>query len=442
MKSSQEIEAFLSDAHAIQHSRLPVWARHTLVWMCALFLLAIIWACVGKVDVIINAFGKLISSHPTIVMKPLERTVIKDLHVSIGDRVKEGDVLVTFDTVFSSADRERLAKEVRIYDAQHNRLSAEFYNTAYTLPEDPSPEDYIQQKIYDDRQKYYREKNDYFDREIDRINKTRKSLEDNLALQEKRLKGFLEIEGMLDKAKSSQAVSTRDWKEAQIARMQLEADISDKKNNILVLDSEQLAREAERNAFGTDWKINLSENLVKTQNALTNAKKDLDKAQQMASYVELRAPEDAVVHDLAPLSIGSAVREAETLVTLVPLGGKLEVEARIRADDIGKVKVGDRARIKISAFPFQQYGTLPGTVRVISEDSFSRDSDEGNANAMPAFYRARIALDPPQKNDFQLLDRLIPGMEAQVEIIVGTRRVIEYLVNPLIKSFDEAIHEP
>lgn len=429
----QDLQSFLSDAHAIQNARLPVWARHTLLYMGGFFLLAILWACLSNVDIIINANGKLVSSRPTIVMKPLERAVIKETHVAIGDRVSRGDLLATFDTTFSKADKERLAAETRIYEALFNRLRAEFNNTAYEQPAEQTEEELVQFRLYNDRKRFYAERVEYFDREIERITKTRQSLSENLDLQIKRLQDFRDIESMLAKARSSQAVSPRDLKEARISRRELEADISDKKNNILVLESELLSKEAEKNAFCSNWRIELGEELVKTRTALTNVRKDFDKAAQMAAYVELRAPEDAVVHDIAPMSIGSAVREAEALITLVPLEGGLEVEAEIRADDIARVKLGDRARIKISAFPFQKYGTLPGTVRVISEDSFTRENGG-------AFYRARIAID--KDADPAFTRKLMPGMEAQAEIITGTRKIIEYLIHPLIKSLDEAIHEP
>lgn len=432
----KEIESFLSEAHAIQHARLPVWARHTLLWMILFFVVAIIWACVGKVDVIVNSAGRLVSSHPNIVMKPLERGVIKEVHVAVGDRVREGDALVTFDTVISDADKERLAAEARAYEALFNRLEAELNNRKYEIPANPGNEEKIQYKIFQDREKYYAERMDYFANEFDRITRTSASLKENLALQEKRLAGFKDIENML--AKASQAVSPRALKEAQIARMQLESEIGDKKNNILVLESELQSKNAESEAFKSDWKINISEELARTRVALSNARKEYDKASQLNTYVQLRAPEEAVVHDIAPMSIGSAARETETLLTLVPAGGALEAEAEIRAEDIALVKTGDKARIKVSAFPFQKYGVIPGTVRFISEDAFNKEDPR-----LPgSFYRARIALEKPEKDDYHIIEKLIPGMEAQAEIMVGERHVIEYLVHPLIKALDEAIREP
>ena len=437
LNADRDVTDFLPDALSIRHERLPRWASSSVLWLAAVFLIALLWAWAGKVEVIVSAGGRLVSDHPTIVMKPLERTVIKRVHVAVGDRVKAGDVLVTFDPVFSRADIERLASDVRIYEAQFERLQAEFEGRDYGILPAVSEEAHWQASLFRDRQSFYRDRMEYFSKEILRIDQTRRSLEDNLAVQKNRLKGYLEIEGMVRNAMKMQAASLRILREAELTRMQLEADISDKENQVLMLGSERQARIAERDVFRAEWKIRTSEEMVKTREALINARKEHDKALQMASYVELRAPEEAVVHDVAALSIGSAVREAETLITLVPLGGKLEVEAEIRSDDVGKVRVGDAVRVKVSAFPFQKYGTLDGRVRVISEDSFSRQPEEGKGGG--AFYRARIEL---TSGEGHLQGRLIPGMETQSEIRVGERRIIEYLIHPIIKSLDEAIREP
>ena len=245
----------------------------------------------------------------------------------------------------------------------------------------------------------------------------------------------------------SSAGSLRQVKETQLTRMQVEAEISDKEHSILSLGNEYLARQAEREAFRREWHIQAAEEMVRARENLIRARKEYDKAFQLTSYVELRAPEDAVVHDIAPLSIGSAVREAETLITLVPLGGTLEVDAMVRAGDIGRVKVGDSARIKITAFPYQKHGTLEGTVRVLSEDAFTSGQAGGEEQRQQpqgsgAFYRARIAFDAEKNAASHLPARLMPGMEASCEIRVGTRRIIEYLTHPIIKSLDESIREP
>jgi len=446
-KYDKDAAQFLPDALAVRHETLPFWARSGILFMFLFFALAIAWAVIGRVDVIVEAGGKLVSDHQTIVMKPLERTVIKGVHVAVGDRVKAGQVLVTFDPVFSVSDRDRLATEIRMYEAQFDRLNAEFEDRDYALPPEPTEEQRWQHSIYAGRKQFYAEKMQYFAQDLERISKSRDAIRENLEVQRSRLAGYREIEGMQERAMRSSAGSLRQVKETQLTRMQVEAEISDKEHSILSLGNEYLARQAEREAFRREWHIQAAEEMVRARENLIRARKEYDKAFQLTSYVELRAPEDAVVHDIAPLSIGSAVREAETLITLVPLGGTLEVDAMVRAGDIGRVKVGDSARIKITAFPYQKHGTLEGTVRVLSEDAFTSGQAGGEEQRQQpqgsgAFYRARIAFDAEKNAASHLPARLMPGMEASCEIRVGTRRIIEYLTHPIIKSLDESIREP
>ena len=153
--------------------------------------------------------------------------------------------------------------------------------------------------------------------------------------------------------------------------------------------------------------------------------------------MSIKAPCNAVVHEIASFSPGSAVREAEALITLVPLDGELELEAEISPENIGKVNIGAPVRVKLTAYPFQKHGTLTGTVRNISEDTLEKQ--EGGQSIK--YYRARITVSGQLRNvkkDF----RLIPGMEVQSEIKCDRRRIIEYVLYPLIKAFDETAKEP
>ena len=177
--------------------------------------------------------------------------------------------------------------------------------------------------------------------------------------------------------------------------------------------------------------------MISVDRDLTSTRKSYEKIAQLIEYVYLRAPCNAVVHEIASFSPGSAVREAEALITLIPLDGNIELEAEILPENIGKVKVGATARLKLTAYPFQRHGTLDGVVRNISEDTFEKQSGGSTLK----YYRARLVVSGKLrgvKEDF----RLIPGMETQCEIKCDRRRLIEYLLYPLIKAFDETAREP
>jgi HlyD family secretion protein len=166
----------------------------------------------------------------------------------------------------------------------------------------------------------------------------------------------------------------------------------------------------------------------------------LQKADKRHKLVVLTAPVDAVVLEIAKLSPGSIVKEAETFFTLVPLNVTLEAEVNIDSVDVGYIKVGHPVHLKLDAFPFQKHGTLDAKVRTISEDAFRRDT--GAKSGADAYYLTRITLEKTHLKNMIDSARLLPGMTVSAEIVVGKRSVISYLAWPLTKGLTEAIREP
>jgi HlyD family secretion protein len=148
-----------------------------------------------------------------------------------------------------------------------------------------------------------------------------------------------------------------------------------------------------------------------------------------------------MVQDIAKLSQGSVAQAAEKMFTLVPLGTALDAEVQIDSLDVGHVKPGDVAHIKLDAFPFQKHGTLEAKVRTLSEDAFKRDTPNAETGT-DAYYVSRIDLGSARLKNMDPHARLLPGMTLTAEIVVGKRTVLSYLLWPLTKGLDEAIREP
>ena len=520
MKHEKEVPAkiveFQSDALELKDQKLPFLIR-CCVWIPFIVLAcAIGWACWAEVDVVIQANGRLVTDKQTIVMKPLERSVIKEIHVKIGDVVKKDQILFTFDPTFNQAEAARLENEQVMLNAELARLDAEAEGKEYTasgnqhereqsaifqqnkrfyeakmtyyrneiemlsaelarLDAEAENSDYKNNKnrhereqwaIFRQNKNFYQAKIDYFSEANKRIDATVKSREETLNKQQERLEQFQKLEKEQSRLFESTSTALRDLIEITVSRMEIEANIDILKNELLELPHRTASLKAEEEAFIQEWRKDISENRVEvrrklttmeneekafvqewmkgisekrveTRRRLTAVLKDYDKVKQLLEYVELRAPCDAVVHEIATFSPGSAVQEAEALITLVPLDGTTEIECEIRPQDIGKVQVGSNARIKISAYPFQKHGTLDGQVRMISENTHQKT--EGALTT--TYYRGRMSVNGELKNIPENF-RLIPGMEVQCEIKCDKRRVIEYVLYPLIKGLDEAIREP
>lgn len=430
-----KIVEFQPDALEIKNQKLPFFIRFGVWFPLVAMIVAITWACLAKTDVVIQGGGKLVTDLPTIVMKPLERSVIKEIQVKIGDVVKKDQILITFDPTINTAEAERLKNEISALEAQRARLQAEFLGTEYK----GGKEQFAgwQHAIYVQRQGYYKEKLQYFEEALLQIKASRKNKQDNLEKQKERLSAVQKLEDMFKDLHEKNAVSLKELLQMSISRMEMEATVDQLANDILELDHQRGSTQAEKNSFIQEWRNDISEDMVTVDRNLTSTRKEYDKIARLIEYVHLRAPCNAVVHEIAAFSPGSAVREAEALITLIPLDGNIELEAEIRPEDIGKVKVGAPARIKLTAYPFQKYGTLDGVVRNISEDTL-----EKNAGAQSfKYYRARLTVSGQLKGLDEKF-RLIPGMESQCEIKCDRRRVIEYILYPLIKALDETAREP
>ena len=426
---------FQPDALEIKNERLPLAIRLGVWIPFAVLLGAIVWACWAEVDVVIQGHGKLVTDLPTIVMKPLERSVIKSINVKIGDVVKKDQILITFDPAINNAESERLKNEMLALQAQLTRLRAEFSHQDYKGGMNQFES--WQKAIFDQRQEYFRERMNYFSETLLQIAASKKNKEDNLSKQKERLLTVQQLEEMFKSLHDRNAASLKDLLQMSITRMEMEATVDQLGNELLELNHRRGTTVAEKNSFIQEWRNKVSEDMVTIDRNLTTAQKEFDKVAQLIEYVYLRSPCEAVVHEIAAFSPGSAVREAEALITLIPLDGNVEMECEIRPRDIGKVEPGALARLKLTAYPFQKYGTLIGKVRNISEDTIRRGDNEQAA----AYYRARVAISG-ELHGVKESFRLIPGMEAECEIKCGRRRVIEYVLYPFLKALDETAREP
>ncbi len=451
----KEAEEFQPDAIMLEAQK-PPFPLH-MVWflVIGLLVLMIVWACFAKVDKIVTADGKLVTTRPPITMKPYERTVIKTVNIRQGQRVKAGQVLFTFDTVLTNADYTKLLEQRQSYRAQQTRLQAELgdYKSRQIFGSNPNPDEIAQNGIYLARMKYYQEKLRSYQESLTRYEKTLAALKESMKRYEERKDALGRIEKMMRGLHEKKVVSLKDLLNTQIQFIEMGIQID--QQNVQIVENTQQIRsiDAEREAFIKDWFRQIMEEKVNVERELISLEKDLPKASRLNALQELRSPCDAVVHEIAPFQEGSAVREAEALVTLIPLDVPLEAEVDIPAKDIGWVKLNDTARLKFDAFPFQQCGTLDGTITYISQDAFTKgvtsqeqteradDGGEPSPAAKGTTYQARLKLSGSLTGRAAKA-RLLPGMRLKAEIKVGRRTVINYLLNPFVKALEESVREP
>lgn len=437
---------FQPDAVEVEERRPSRFARTTLYSVTALLVAAVVWASVSKVDEVVAAQGRLITSAPRIVVQPLETSVIRSLDVNVGDIVHKGQVLARLDPTFSEADRDQIEARIAGFDAQGARLEAELGGQPYAPGVAANAEESLQQRVYIQRQSTLKAALDNFDAQIARDAASLASSE----LEEKLLAGrretMLEIERMRSTLLDHQTGSRLNYLTSKDARLDVDANIQRLKGKQVELVHSIEKGRAERQSTIEEFRRTAMEQLVDVRTKRTGAAEELKKAELRRRMVQLVAPADGVVLDVAQRSLGSVVKEAETLFVIVPAESELEAEVQLEGKDVGHVKVGQPVRVKLDAYPFQKHGTAHGTVRLVSQDAFQNDQKpDQRSSARPvsnAVYRVRVGLDDTKLKGLADPVRLIPGMALTAEVKIGHRSVLSYVTYPLIKGLDESLKEP
>ena len=438
---------FQPDAVELEERRPPRLARATLYVVALLIAAAIAWASMTHVDEVVTAQGKLITSAPRIVIQPLETSVIRTLEVAVGDVVHKGQVLAQLDPTFSQSDFGQLENRLAVFDAQINRLEAELGNQDYTLAPDANPEEVLQQQLFMQRRASLRSAVANYDQQIARDEATLASNIKEQTLLDGRRQTMLEIEKMRSTLLDHQTGSRLNYLQSKDARLDIDTTIQRLKGKQVELQHSIEKGRTERQSTIEDFRRQSMELLVETRGKRRTAAEELKKAELRRHMVTMTAPADGVVLDVAQRSIGSVVREAETMFVVVPLDGTLEAEVMVEGKDIGHLKVGQPVRVKFDAFQFQKYGTAAGTVRLISQDSFTNDqqqqkSDARPAKATPPVYRIRVNLTDIRLKGLPEGFHMLPGMPVTAEVKVGLHNVAAYFLYPLLRGLDESIREP
>ncbi len=440
---SPVIAEFQSDAVELEERAPPRIARMTLYCVTALIVSAVVWASVSSIDEVVIAPGKLVTTQPTIVVQPLETSIIRTIDVTAGEVVRAGQTLATLDATFSQADVDQLAAKFAALDAQVKRIEAELASADYSTMAGATSNEILQVQLFAQRRAFYMAQLQNFEQQIAGQAASLAASKSQEAVLVERRENLSRIESARERLYNRESGSLITLLGSRDARLDVEAALTAVKGRADEAEHAYAKLQADRQAFIEDFRRALMEQLVDLRSQRDTAGEELKKMELRRNMVALTAPADAVVLDLAQRSVGSVVKEAEPIVTLVPLNVPLEAEVSINSRDIGRIANDKEARVKFDAYPFQKYGTASGTVRTVSRDTFTPSQQDAAANQSSSpYFKARILLSDTRLGTASDPVRLLPGMAVSAEIMVGRRTVMSYFLYPLLKGLDTAIREP
>jgi hemolysin D len=433
---------------AVVNAPVPRSARG-VIWMITSMVFVLVAAmALISVDQVVTARGIVISQSPTILVQPLETAIVRSINVREGQEVQPGQLLARLDPTFASADFAAVDAQVSNLEAEIARLRAEADGKPFSY-NGVDPGWLLQASIYGHRKAEFDAKVDNYRHRIDELSAVISRSENDAAAYRERLGVAQNIEDMRNKLEKLEAGSKLNSLLAKDSRVEMERALANAEQTAQGAKRDQEALAAERDGYMRGWRADALQKLSEADTKASDAGEQLKKAKFRRQLVELRSDVSAIVQSVAKVSVGSVMQSGQQFITLVPVDVPLETEANISGNDIGFVHVHDPVSIKLDTFPFSQYGMAEGTVRIVSPDSFTGQSEARNpTSAVPMttstvpFYRSRITIDRVALHNVPAGFRLIPGMPVTADIKVGKRTVLQYLLGLMLPVAKEAMREP
>ena len=451
-RNVSELE-FLPAALELQESPPSPLGRFTLWAVMAMITLALIWSIVGRIEIVAVAPGKIIPSGQVKVIQAGNIGRVKAIHVSDGDAVQAGQALIELDPTLAEADRQRLESEWvatslelarwRAYSGWLDNgkpgavtaaavdVSAISGGVKLTVPDTSVA---LQRSLLDQSIAQQRSRIAGIDQTLIR---RRAEAESTRQIQEK-LKQTLPLvtqrADSLKKLSEQNLVARNSYLEVEQERIEALQDLAAQDSNLASTAAAINELIEQRSLALADSRREAFEKLEELEKQNRAQRQELIKASDIAGDQVLTSPVDGVVQQLKVHTIDGVVMPAEQLLVVVPKDQVLEVEARVLNKDIGFVRAGQPATIKIEAFPFTRYGVIEGTVTSVSNDAIADEK-------LGLYYAARVRVTKSTMFVDGVDVLLSPGMAVTAEVTTGTRRLIDYVLSPVMEHVKESGRE-
>ncbi len=432
---------FLAGSLALQHTPVSP-APRVAIWLLMVFsLAALLWACVGKLDIVASAPGKVIVSGNTKAIQALGTASVREIHVRDGDAVVAGQLLLVLDPTEPAADVERIASDLHMARAQalEARRVLDAIDRGRFVPQE-APANFSVARAHELTVKAEAAYNEF----RSRLARIQAELEKRQAELQSTVTHIEKLENTLPytqaRAKDYKQLNERNfmsrhaWMEKEQLRLEQEGELATQRSRVSEIHAALRESLAQRQGLITETRRQLLDNWSEGRQQAAVLEQELVKAQSRLQLTRLTAPIDGTVQQLAVHTIGGVVTPAQVLMLVVPRQQLVEIEAMLENKDVGFVHPDQAVEIKLDAFPFTRYGTVQGTVAHISRDAIT-DEKRG------LLYLAKIRLEKNTVNVDDHEEPIVPGMSVTAEVKTGQRSVIEYLLSPVMQYKSESLRE-
>ena len=424
---------FLPSALALQMAPVSPAGRWVARMLMILLISLLLWSIVGKMDIIVNATGKIIPSDHSKTIASVETARVDGLFVKEGQSVVAGDLLIELDTRMSDRERDKAMgdRETALLQVARSRALLASIDVKRLVPmvgvEGVSAERVVDANHYLESQ--WRD----FEAKLTRLDGEIARYKRQLPLVTQRVNDYRALARDHD-------VSLHACLEKEQEQIELEGRLADVTN--------------QRQAHISETCKNAEEALNEGVRVAHSSGQDAERAAAHSDLLRLKAPVAGTVQQLMVHTVGGVVQSAQPIMVIVPRQHQVEVEAFIENRDVGFVTEGQPAQVKIETFDYTKYGTVSGRVFHVSRDAIESNTQASNGASVQAHqdetkkdlpkgpvYAVKVVLDHSAMNIDGRKVALTPGMSVSIEIKSGSRRIIDYFLSPLMQHAHESFNQ-
>lgn len=440
---------FLPAALEIQKTPPQPISRIILWLIIIFFIIAVLWATFGKVDIVAVAQGKIVPTGQVKIIQPLADSIVAKIHVKEGQQVTEGQALIDLDNTQNKATQTSLLNELDNSLKSILRLE----NLLYALKNNAGVENIrctpenecilnnitaferaaIQNQTKSQWIKYNSQKNSLL-KQIEEKQAEEQAIKEQIAQLNSTIPLITERANAIAQMLVTQSVSRVEWLNIEEQRIQQVKQLDIAMNNQIMLKAAIQSVEQQLIAYQADIESQWLAEKNELEKQKLNIEQELIKSNNLIGLQTIVSPVDGSVQQLATHTVGGVVTTAQELMRIVPNQDALQIEAMVENKDIGFVDIGQEASIKIDTFPFTKYGFVKGDIQNISNDAIEDER-------LGLVYEAQLSMQATTMQINNKLVNLSPGMSVTVEVNLGKRRIIEYILTPLLRYKNESIRE-
>ena len=442
MALDKEAHDFRPDLLTIQNSPPSAWPRGLLLAVAGLLGLLLLWAIFAKLDVVATAQGRLVPMTFTKVVQPAEPGVVLDILVKDGDVVKAGQTLLRLDARLAQTELAGFGKDVTIKRLSLRRIEAELADKPFApLASDPVEMAAQVEAQFRARRQSYLDAQAQENEALNRVKADLASANQVLSKLRQTVPLYRQSAEAYDKLFREGFVGEVAANEKKREFVEREQDFKAQESNVQSLQAGIAGGEKKLAAIRSNYRSQLENERIDTMTQLNRSSQEFDKSTIKSGLLEIKAPNDGIVKDLAVTTKGAVVQAGALLLNVVPIEEPVQAEVLLSNEDVGFIAVGQKTQVKVAAYPFQKYGLLEGKVALVGADS--SDPKQQQQTQQPQLtYRALVTLDSQSlKSPDGSKLALSPGMLVSAEIHQGRRTVLEYLLSPVQKVGAEAARE-